>query len=103
MAVTSKDGQKAKARIRYTVAAAPSVSFVAPKDGARYTRDQLVKASYRCREGEDGPGIRACKGTLAVGEAIDTRTLGAHTFSVTATSRDGQSTTDKVTYRVVGR
>ena len=99
---TSKDGQTAKASVRYTVAGAPSVQVSSPVSGATYTRGQVVGAGYRCQEGTDGPGIASCAGAgaVAVGMAIDTSTLGAHSFMVTAVSADGQRATATVSYTV---
>lgn len=97
----SHDGQRASARIRYTVAAAPSVQICAPTTAVTYTRGQLVNASYSCIEGSDGPGVASCAGTVANGQLIDTSTPGPHSFMVTATSRNGQVTVTTVTYTVV--
>ena len=97
---TSKDGQTAKARIGYTVAGAPSVQVSSPVSGATYTRGQVVGAGYRCQEGTDGPGIVSCAGAVAAGMAIDTSTLGAHSFVVKAVSADGQRATATVSYTV---
>ena len=97
---TSKDGQTAKARIGYTVAGAPSVQVSSPVSGATYTRGQVVGAGYRCQEGTDGPGIASCAGAVAAGMAIDTSTLGAHSFVVKAISADGQRATATVSYTV---
>jgi hypothetical protein len=98
---TSKDGQTATASIHYTVAAAPSVTISAPADGASYTKGETVNAGYSCQEGADGPGISACTGTVAGGQPIDTSTPGRHTFTVTATSRDGQRTTTTISYTIL--
>ena len=97
---TSKDGQTAKARIGYMVAGAPSVQVSSPVSGATYTRGQVVGAGYRCQEGTDGPGIVSCAGAVAAGMAIDTSTLGAHSFVVKAVSADGQRATATVSYTV---
>ena len=97
---TSKDGQTAKARIGYTVAGAPSVQVSSPVSGATYTRGQVVGAGYGCQEGTDGPGIASCAGAVAAGMAIDTSTLGAHSFVVKAVSADGQRATATVSYTV---
>jgi hypothetical protein len=98
---TSKDGQTGTAAIRYTVAAPPSATINAPADGARYTKGQVVDAAYGCQEGRDGPGIASCGGTVANGQPIDTASAGLHTFTVTATSTDGQSSASTVSYTVV--
>ena len=102
---TSKDGETATATIRYTVAAPPSVSIVAPASDATYTRGQVVRASYTCTEGAFGPGLRGgpagCRGTVADGASIETSTTGAHVFTVTATSSDGKATTQTVSYTVL--
>ena len=97
---TSKDGQTETARITYTVAAAPSAQISSPTSGATYTRGQVVDAAYGCREGVSGPGLASCTGTVATGEPIDTTSLGAHHFSVTAISTDGQRERDTVRYTV---
>ncbi len=79
----------------------PKVSITTPRNHARYMQGKTVHAKYTCREGKNGPGIKSCKGTVAKGKKINTKTLGKHTFSVTATSKDGLKATRKVTYTVV--
>ena len=101
----SADGQIASRRVSYTVTAPapPTVSITAPADGATYLQGQVVTASYSCRDG-DGPGLLpsgGCTGTVTDGTAIDASTTGSHSFSVTATSIDGLSTTKTVNYSVV--
>jgi hypothetical protein len=56
-----------------------------------------------CGDGVGGPGVQSCddQNGQPAGAALDTSTLGAHTFSVTAVSQDGQRTSTSVTYRVV--
>jgi DNA-binding beta-propeller fold protein YncE len=97
---TSSDGQAASESIGYTVAAAPSVSISSPASGARYTRGQRVVARFSCAEGASGPGISACPGTVATGTPIDTSKPGPHTFTVMATSLDGQITARAISYTV---
>ena len=97
----SRDGQTGTATIHFKVAAAPAATITTPANGARYTRRQLVTASYACAESADGPALASCVGTVANGTAIDTSTTGRHTFSVTATSSDGQTTTTTVSYQVL--
>jgi Bacterial Ig-like domain (group 3) len=97
---TSTDGQTGSASIAYIVAASPSVDIVSPADGATYTVGQVVNASYSCQEGPSGPGLQSCSGPVASGAAIDTSAVGAHVFTVTATSTDGQRTRRTVSYTV---
>jgi hypothetical protein len=92
------------ASITYTVATAPSADIsVPPNDGTgTYFLDQSVSASFFCVEGISGPGLSSCldsNGSVSPDD-IDTSTFGAHTFSVTATSRDGQVGTWSYPYRV---
>jgi trimeric autotransporter adhesin len=80
--------------------AAPSVSIVAPASGASYTQNTTVDASYSCADGAAGTGLSSCVGTDANGAAIDTSTVGTHSFTVTATSSDGESTPVTARYTV---
>ena len=97
---TSTDGQTATRSITYTVAGAPSITITTPASGAHFDFGQSVPAAYACQDGPSGPGISACQGTVKSGASVDTNTPGAHSFAVTATSLDGQSTTRTVTYTV---
>ena len=97
---TSKDGLTARASVHYTVAGAPSAQVSSPAGGVSYTRGQLIDASYACREGASGPGLASCAGTVPAGTTVDTSTPGTHTFTVTARSNDGQTSTTTVSYTV---
>jgi hypothetical protein len=101
VSATSTDGQTATASITYTVAAAPTASITTPANGATFTLGQSVAAGYACTEGSGGPGIASCTGTVPNGAAIDTTTLGPHTFTVTATSKDGQTRLVQSSYTVL--
>jgi hypothetical protein len=78
----------------------PTVSITSPADGTTYTAGDSVKADYSCMEGAGGPGIQSCTGTVASGAPIDTSTVGSHSFTVVAVSRDALITTKTVTYTV---
>jgi hypothetical protein len=99
---TSKDGQTATASVPYTVAEAPSASIITPTSGATYAQGQAVSSSFSCTEGTGGPGIKSCldQNGRPSGTAIDTSTPGQHTFTVAATSKDGQTGHSSVTYTV---
>ena len=100
------DGSKEHASlvIIYKSAAPPSVSITTPAENAVYSEGQPVEASYACTEGNGGPGLKAgsegCSGTVAKGDAVETSTPGEHHFTVTATSKDGLSTAQTVSYTV---
>ena len=97
---TSADGLTAVASVTYTVAATPSVQISSPQNGATYVLGQVVNSGFGCLEGAGGPGLASCTGTTAVGDPIDTSSVGAHTFTATAVSGDGQRTSQTVTYTV---
>lgn len=78
----------------------PSITVTRPVNDARYTRDESVRASYNCRDGSDAPGLTSCRGTVAPGATIDTSRTGTHTFTVTGTSKSGESTLRTLHYIV---
>ena len=108
---TDTDGQSAAVTAHYTVtggppaAASPSASIASPADGARYSQGAIVDASYGCQAGLAGgilrPGPGGCAGSVPNGQPIDTTSLGAHAFTVTAADTDGQTAAATRRYTVV--
>jgi dehydratase len=80
--------------------AAPKITIATPVASSTVTRNSVVPASFTCDDGS-GVGVASCVGTVANGSPIDTSTLGARTFTVTATDNEGKVGTKTVTYNVV--
>lgn len=97
---TSIDGQTSTSTVAYNVAAAPTATITSPASGATYTLNQSVTAAFSCQDGTGGPGISSCTGSTADGAALATGSSGTFTFKVTATSADGGTTTETVSYTV---
>jgi hypothetical protein len=101
---TDTDGLTATASATYTVTSSVSlapVSIFAPRQGARYRLGQSVAARYSCLATGSGSSLKSCVGTVPAGRRINTRTLGTHSFSVSATNGEGSSITETVTYNVI--
>ena len=69
-------------------------------------RGQVVPTSFSCAEQLGGLGLVTCRDSNGVNTAtgghgqLDTSTLGAHAYTVTATSSGGLSNTASITYTV---
>lgn len=75
----------------------PPVTIRSPESGATIARGARVLADYSCAL----PGLVSCIGPVADGAAIDTSTLGAHRFTVTATDSAANQQTATHRYTVV--
>jgi hypothetical protein len=78
---------------------APAVAIAVPADGATYTLNQQVSASYSCSP-DAVSGSKTCSGTVPNGSPIDTSSYGTKTFTVTAEDNAGNKTTKTITYNV---
>lgn len=106
--VTSSAGSSSSGNTQtLTVLASPTVSVNKPRNNAKYTYGQVVMARYSCAQPGDPAGLSDCSAQDDLGNALnsggrlDTRSPGAHTLSISATSVDGLVTTTTINYTVL--
>lgn len=81
----------------------PTVQITMPGPGVTFLRGSSVSPGFSCSD-PNGPGIASCSDGQPIGAGkarLNTGSVGMHTFSVTAVSRDGQSATASKTYYVI--
>ena len=100
--VTSTASGSPQVTLFYALGSAPLAAIITPANGATYSRGQVVDSSFVCSEGTGGSPISSCTDQHghASGQPVDTSTLGSHTFTVTARSSDGLSSSSSVIYDV---
>jgi hypothetical protein len=93
--VRGSDGADALASVAID-ANAPTVTLTTPQNGAVFLAGDSFLVDFSCADA--GSGVASCTGTQAVGAQLDT-SAGTHTFTVTATDRNGHTTTVTATYQ----
>jgi hypothetical protein len=81
----------------------PTAEITAPASGKTYAVGELVKTKFSCAEGVGGPGLASCtdsNGGSGTKGTLDTAATGIYTYTVTATSENGQTGTAQITYAV---
>jgi uncharacterized repeat protein (TIGR01451 family) len=76
----------------------PAVTITSPAASASHVLGELVTTQYECTD--KGSGLSNCAGPVASGLAIDTASVGAKAFTVTATDVAGNVATVTTNYRV---
>jgi hypothetical protein len=78
----------------------PAVAITTPPDGASYVLNEVVNADYGCSDATSGSGLLSCVGDVPDGSAIDTSTVGPHSFTVNAEDNAGNTSSATNTYTV---
>ncbi len=80
---------------------APTVTLTSPTEGAVYTQNQPVTATYSCADPAGGSGLVECSAPVASGQLMPMNTPGPGTFTVTAKDAAGNVTTVTRSYTVL--
>jgi hypothetical protein len=106
---TDAAGDYATAQVTLTVAMPPSAAISAPVAAGTYVAGQAVSTAFSCSEGVGGPGMSSCTDSNGIKTGsggfghLDTSTVGPHTYTVTALSKDGLTGSTSIDYTVTPR
>lgn len=101
------DGQTATVKHTYTVSAEPpKARITAPLGGGIYKVGESVTTTFSCEEGNLGTGLESCDDNNGTNTptgghgTLSTSTVGLHSYTVTAKSKDGQTGAATINYTV---
>ncbi|MDQ3822672.1 MAG: PxKF domain-containing protein, partial [Actinomycetota bacterium] len=79
----------------------PAITIDSPREGAEFVLGRAVTVYYWCADEPFGSGLDVCQGDAPAGSALDTGSVGARSFTVTARDRAGNTSSVTRAYRVV--
>jgi hypothetical protein len=79
----------------------PTITINSPTEGASYKLGGSVTAEYSCSDNASSGSDLSCTGSVPNSSALDTRSVGPKTFTVTSTDKAGNTETKTVNYSVV--
>jgi hypothetical protein len=80
---------------------APTITITRAANNANIILKTVMTSSYTCTDPNPASGVASCIGTVANGSNIDTATVGAKPFTVTATDNAGNQSTATNNYLVI--
>src|SRR5206468_55766 len=75
-----------------------TITIAVPEPDAVYVMDEVVAAAFECADG--GSGVESCAGSAANGSPVQTSSVGASAFSVSATDRVGNTQSASMPFAV---
>jgi hypothetical protein len=90
-------GNHAVASVKYRVVdlTPPAITITTPAEGVQYLLNQAVTPEYSCHDDVDGSNV------VCLATALDTATVGAHTFRVDTRDSSGNTASASRNYSVV--
>jgi hypothetical protein len=105
--VADSAGDYATAQVTLTVAVPPTAEISEPVAGGAYVVGQSVPTAFSCSEGAGGFGMSSCADSNGIKTGsggsghLDTASVGPHTYTVTALSKDGLTGSASIDYTVM--
>jgi hypothetical protein len=79
----------------------PSITISTPLQGDVFLLGEVISANYFCEDEAGGSGLDYCDGDVPNGDAIDTSSVGAKSFTVNAADNVGNAAEAMHSYSVI--